>query len=187
MQAVSSLHFKLDVTGGAMAMGQFGVLNAEGDLAKPDRMQLKTQTQFAGGSAELGILSSGGKQYMTNPFTGRWLEIPGGLSAVALFDPATGVPSLIKGAKDIRKLDPETVDGVRCFKVEGSLASDEMVAMLGPQVAGRTLKATAWFGMDDFLMRQLRLEGPLAENEPPAISRLLTLSRFNQPVTIEGP
>lgn len=187
MAAVSGLHFKLDVMNGPMSLGQVGVTGAEGDLVKPDRMQLTTQAVLPGARLDLGVLSIGGKQYMTNPFTRAWMEVPGGLTAVALFDPASGVPSLIRGARDLKKLDVETVEGVRCYVVDGVLDSNEMVAMLGPGVADRTLQARAWFGVDDFLMRRLRLAGPLQAGESPEIVRVLELSRFNQPATINPP
>ena len=44
-----------------------------------------------------------------------------------------------------------------------------------------------WIGKEDFLLRQVRIKGQITEGEEPEIVRILKLSQFNQPVSIELP
>jgi hypothetical protein len=46
---------------------------------------------------------------------------------------------------------------------------------------------TIWVGKQDFRLRRVRLEGPVAENEPASIVRTLEMSKFDEAVTITSP
>jgi hypothetical protein len=47
--------------------------------------------------------------------------------------------------------------------------------------------AEVWVGAEDFLVRQLRLEGPIDAGDTDSTIRTLKFSNFNQPVIIERP
>jgi hypothetical protein len=42
-------------------------------------------------------------------------------------------------------------------------------------------------GEDDHLLRRIEVSGPVAEGEPAAAQRVVEISRFDEPVTIEPP
>ena len=52
---------------------------------------------------------------------------------------------------------------------------------------GETLHMEVWVGRDDYLVRKVRLTGRLVEADTPEIVRVLELSRFDEPVSIEPP
>jgi hypothetical protein len=44
-----------------------------------------------------------------------------------------------------------------------------------------------WIGEEDSLLHRIEVSGPVAEGEPDDVLRVVEISRFDEPVTIEAP
>jgi hypothetical protein len=188
MQAVNSFHFLLDQTGGGtpITMG-IEMTKAEGDIVRPDKMQATISGTAMGMSLEVKLVSSGGTMYMTNPLSGAWEVPPDQFKVFSIFDPATGLAAILKGMTAPGQLGEEQKGGTLCYHLKGSVASDALRPITGSAVAGVTIDVEVWIGEEDFLVRQIRLEGKITESEKDGIVRTLDLSGFNQEVNIQLP
>jgi hypothetical protein len=86
-----------------------------------------------------------------------------------------------------KKLGIETLDGTRVYHLSGAVPAAAIVDMIGGQAVVELVGGELWVGADDFLVRQVRLQGAIAPAEKASVVRVLKLSRFNEPVTIEPP
>jgi lipoprotein LprG len=189
METLSSFHFELDQVGGGtpIAMG-LEMTKAVGDVARPGKLKTTISATIAGMFLEVGIITVGETTYMTNPLTMQWEPLPSEFSAVALFNPDIGIKAIIKGVKNPTKLEDEEVAGIFCYHLKGTLDSSDLRPFVGSAaLEGIPIGTEIWIGKDDFLLRQIKLEGRLTEAEKPGIIRTITLSKFDQPVTIELP
>ena len=185
LDALSSFHFGLDQKGGGtpIAMG-LEMTAASGDIARPDKLKIKV---FAG-FVEVEVITVGEITYMTNPLTGKWEPLPSEFTAVKLFDPDTGLTAIVGGITKTTKIAEEKIAGVLCYHIKGVLDSGELRPIsCGMAIEGVPIDTDVWIGKDDFLLRQIRLEGQVTEGEEPGIVRTLSVSNFDQPVTIELP
>jgi hypothetical protein len=188
MEAVNSFHFILDQVGGGtpIAMG-LEMTNAVGDIVRPDRLKATISGTFSGMFLEVQIITVGEEIYMTNPLTGKWELLPAQFSILKVFDPNTGIAAIMKGMVDLARLDDEEMEGVICYHLSGSIASDKLRPITVTSVEGVAIPIEVWIGEEDFLVRHIKLQGKITEGEVEGIIRTLKLSSFNEEVSIEVP
>lgn len=183
-----SFHFLLEHENGATPI-VLGVMmeRAEGDVLKPDRVQADVIGRLQAVSVRTRVIGVGDRAWITNPFTQTLQTLDQGTMIAQVFDPAVGVRRVVAAIQEPRLTGSETVDGVETLIVEGLVDSGELKAIAPFAQPGQQVRVRAWLGKSDTLPRRLRLEGPLAPDEPANIARRLTLSKFNEQVSIEPP
>ena len=186
--SLHTFHFKLTHEGGGtpIALG-LEMVEAEGDVATPDRMVVTIQARASGLFLEVTAISIGDDTYLTNPFTREYEDLTGVITPGGFFDPAEGIGTIIKRSIDPSLVAEETLGGIAAYRLAGSVRSEDLKAVTGSAVEGHTLKAEIWIGKEDFLVRKLTLDGRITRNEEDGITRTFLLSAFDQPVTIEAP
>ncbi len=188
LKAVTSAHFKLTSTGGMMAIGTgLAARTIEGDVERPDRLKGTAVSTFGKLTVDLGFMIIGSHEYVTNPITKKWEELPSSTTSPNLLDPDHGAPALLKQVTNLKKLADASIDGVDCYHLTGKIAASLIAGLVGAPGTANTLDGDLWIGAKDFLVRQIVLTGPIATNEPPGIQRTLTLSNFNESISIEPP
>ena len=188
LQAVNSFHFVLDQVGGGtpITMG-IEMTGAEGDIVRPNQLQMTITGTTMGMSLEVKLVTVGEQTYMTNPLNGNWEVPPDQFKVLSVFDPDTGIAAIIKGITDSTQLSDETVSGTLCYHLKGTVVSDALQPLTGSSLAGAVISADVWVGEEDFMVRQIKLGGKITEGEKEGIVRTLTLSNFNQEVIITLP
>jgi len=187
MKELKSVHFRLELTDGKMALGPgITVENIEGDAASPGRMRISTKATIMGMVTEIELIGVEGRQYLRNPLTKRWEAAPISLAGSDLFAPE-GAPSIMKSAKNLARLEDEAIDGAESYHVKGTVESGLIAALVGGAPSNAQVQVEMWIGTADFFVRQIKLAGPLLQDDAAKIVRTLKLSKFNEPVTIEPP
>lgn len=185
---VKSVHFRLEIANGSMTLGPGISINTiEGDGVEPGRLRIKTSVTVLNMPVEVELISVDGKQFLRDAFTRRWQVLSTPLAQTNFFDPDIGVANIMKNLQNPAKLPNEVIDGVDAYHLQGTLNPDVLSPIFGGIPADGTVKTELWIGTEDFLVRQIRLEGPILQEDGPSIARTLKLSRFNEPVTIEAP
>lgn len=183
-----SVHFVINSTNGMMSIGTGLVAKTiEGDVVQPDRLKGQATSTFGRITVQIGFVEVGDKQYITNPITKKWQEVPGSQPAPNLLDPNKGAPAALKQATDLKKLGNENVGGIDCYHVTGKISSALIAGLVGLPGTSAALASDIWVGVSDLLPRRISLDGPVTKNEPPNIKRTVDLSNYNEQVTIDPP
>ena len=186
--AVKSFHFRLEHENGLSPMPlDLKLKTAEGDVQVPDRMKAKLEADVAGALLRVEVVGIGKEGWMTNPFSREWQPLPAGTTISAIFDPAAGIQAVAGSLQDVRVAGVEKVGGDNTYLLEGQIDSGVLKAAVPIAEPGLTVNVKVWVGVDDYNIRQVRLEGPFASGEPENIVRILILSNFDEPVSIEPP
>jgi hypothetical protein len=186
--AVKSFHFRLEHENGLSPMPlDLKLKTAEGDVQVPDRMKAKLEADVAGALLRVEVVGIGEEGWMTNPFSHEWQPLPAGTTISAIFDPAAGIQAVAGSLQDVRVVGVEKVGGDNTYLLEGQIDSGVLKAAVPIAEPGLTVNVKVWVGVDDYNIRQVRLEGPFASGEPENIVRILILSNFDEPVSIEPP
>jgi len=188
MDAADSFHFRLEHDGGGTPIaGGLTMNEAEGDMARPDRLKAKIWVEIMGlGDMKVEFITVGSAIYMTNPFTDEWELLPTEFSAVSFFDPDTGVTAILEGMTSLAILEEENVKGLRCYHVVGKTDSQCLNSIALSSVEGVVIDTEVWVDSEDFLLRRIRLGGQITEDEKAGIVRTISLD-FDQNVEIELP
>lgn len=188
MDAANSFHFEIEHDGGGTPIAMGLVMNeAEGDIARPDRLKAKISATMMGLFIEVEVITVGSVIYITNPLTMEWELLPTEFSAVSFFDPDSGVTAILEGMTSLVKLKDEKVEGLVCYHIAGKTASQYLNSIALSSVEGVMIDTEVWVDTEDFLLRRIRLEGQITEEEKPGIVRTISLSHFDQSVEIELP
>lgn len=186
---LESVHFKLDAEGGAFTVGPgLAASSLEGDVLKPDRLHVKGKTNIGGMTLDLNIIAVGDQIYFANPLTRRWEKLSANTGAkVPRVLGSDGVARVLNSASNVRRNEDATIDGVTTYHLAGELDPAALASIFGSSAGSSPVPGEIWIGKDDFLVRQIRLSGPLMENDAANVVRTIHLSRFDEPVLIEAP
>jgi hypothetical protein len=187
LDSTTSFHFKLAHEGGGtpIAMG-LELLEATGDMTKPDKLKTAVSATLSGLLVKVDVITIGSTTYMTNPLTREWEILPESFSAIAIFDPNTGIISILSGI-----IEPTVEEGDNDHKVSYHIKGEIPVESLRPitlnSIEGTTVIVDIWVDPEDFSIDKVRLEGRITETEKSGIIRTLEFSDFDKKVEIEPP
>jgi LppX_LprAFG lipoprotein len=191
VQAFGSLqtfHFSLTHENGTSPIPNgLQLVSADGDVMVPDRMDAKVEAKVGDQTVKVEIIGVGDQGWMTNPFNRQWQPLPSGTTIKDIFDPAQGVKAIVGSLQDAQVVGQEKVGGAQTWHVKGSVQSDVLTVAVPIARPGLTVGIEVWIGVDDSLIRQVYLQGPIAPGEPDNIVRMLALSDFGENVSIEPP
>jgi len=183
-----TFHFRLSHENGSTPLPiglNLDLESAEGDVALPDRVAADLRADAGRIDVSVKAVAIGPDTWLTNPFTRDWQKLDTDLRDFA--DIPGLLPALLPAVKDARVSGEEEVDGVRTYRLTGTVASADLEAVLPFALPNRQVKVEAWVGRDDSLPRRVRLIGPLIADEDEDVVRQLDLSRFDHQVDIRPP
>lgn len=134
---------------------------------------------------DMGIVALPDSSWMTNPFTRAWE--PGTFDVSALFDPATGLPALLRGLIDPQLVGTEDVNGTSAHRIDATVDSGSLAALIPGAAPGTALVVRVWIGEEDPVLHRAEIVGSLAEGDSAEIVRRITLSRFGEDLPVESP
>lgn len=189
-ESLSSAHFALTHHEGRTAMGGLLMMDsAEGDIQFPSTVR----ATFSGAvpafntAIKIDLVQVGPQAAITDPFSGRWRAA----DTAALPFQFTDLDKTFAAA--FRALEFPTValsqpeSGVATYTVTGQVPTAVLAPLLPSVLKGGRTRIDLVVGRDDKLPRVIRIHGPLLAHDMPAVVRLLHLSAFNQPVSVQLP
>ena len=190
--ALKTFHFVLSHEKGATEIVlDLDMKRAEGDVIAPDRLKAKVKAEvirLGGADVEVEIVAVGEDAKVQNPFNKRqWLDIPGKNPIDEIFDPAAGSRAALRAVRSPRIAGEEEIGGAVVWRIEGEIDAGALSDFAKVAEAGYVVKGIVWIGKADGLMRKVRLEGPLGLGDDKEVVRILELSRFDEPISIELP
>ena len=186
VQAPQTFHFLLETQKLGKPAGIW-LTKAEGDVMKPDKMVGKMSVLYSGLPLAADVVVDGKSQYWTDPLNKRWMVMPGDFNVAQLFDPAKGVSDILTNLKSPQSDGSEKVGNADTFRLKGAVPPDALRAISGEVNVKADVPITIWVGQSDFLLRRVRLQGPLIEGEPQEVERVITISDYDKAVKIETP
>lgn len=193
IDTLTSVHFQLSIDGGPAFLDPQKTLNlrqAEGDLLRPDRAKTTARVAIGGFVATVNFINVGDRGFMTDPLTGRWVALPAALvyNPAVLFDGQRGVSGLIKQVEGLKKDGDEKVDVVDSYRLTGQLPNALLTVFTGGVLTGDRVKIDLLVAKEGGAVQRIRLsELAAAPGQKAPMVWTLTLSRHDQPVTIDSP
>ncbi|MEU5043489.1 LppX_LprAFG lipoprotein [Streptomyces griseorubiginosus] len=212
-EEITSFHYRMKGE-----MPEAGQMQAEASMrTKPDLAMSMKMTAAGQGSAEIRLVDKamyiGGNPELAKEMDGKkWMKFDlsalgkdGGLGAAA---PGAGqadqnpasMSSFLNGAKDVKKVGTETIDGVKTTHYAGDVTLAELKASFkdaDKSVREQREKSTEQLeklGLDKFTMdmwvdaqqhaKQFRMQGDATKGK---FDMTFTFLDYNKPVTVEAP
>ena len=193
MAGVQSFHFSVQVSGSPVHLESLInspvplLLNSiEGDVARPDQMKAQITVSTLGIATQIGLIRHAGNTYLSNPLVGGWEQLSAetgtALDPSLLFSPEQGLPSMLPSL-NLQMVGFGEVQGEVAYQLQAKVVEGIDMTGFGGQ---KTAAVDVWVGMQTFLLRRARVTEVAPDAKEPTVW-LLTLSAFDQPVTITPP
>jgi hypothetical protein len=186
-RAVKSFHFTLDQQNIPKTTVGLQLTSAEGDAVLPDRARADVTGNLSGITLATQIVAIGDQVWFKNPLSGAWDSIDVSTTPEALLDPAGGVLGVMSNVVGPTDEGTENVDGVTLHRISGTVAAADVAPLFAVGASDLEVPVLLWVGEDDHLPRRIEVQGPIADGESDNALRVVEISRFDEPVTIERP
>lgn len=192
METVDAFHLELRQIGGTtpIILG-LEMIEAIGDVVKPDKMRGEMDALAFNMPIQFEYVTVGNVTLLTNPLTGKWEPSPTEFDVEAIFDPDTGISAMLRSVTNHSRLEDEKAVGFNCYHIGGNIITDDLhsiIALFAPDyLRDVTLNGEIWVDYENFLLRQIRLEGQVTAEEKLGIIRIITFSEYGKDFAIELP
>jgi hypothetical protein len=186
MAEVQSFAFVMEHENGfTPIVGGLEMERAEGRISEGNRMQADIRARAGGLAIDMGIVALPDSSWMTNPFTRAWE--PGTFDVSALFDPSTGLTALLRGLSDPHLMEVETVNGTSTQRIDATVDSGALTALIPGAATGSPLSVRVWIGVEDPVLHRAEIVGAIGEGESAELLRRITLSSFGDVLPVVSP
>ena len=189
MKALKSFHVTYDVQrpSSAKPLPGLDIVGITGDVAGEGEMKATIDVLQDGVPIKLEFVASGPLQYLQNPTTNKWQSFPAAFSPVGQLNLNAGAIDVLERIANPTYVGKEDVGGTPTYHFKGSVKGEDIAKIVAALSATGTYNGDIWIGVDDHLVRRIRVEGAVAQGEDPKTVRTVELSKFNEPVTITPP
>jgi len=186
-RAAKSFHFNFTQENGTMPMPlSFRLVSAEGDYAAPDRIKAGVKAKAGSANVSVDVIGVGDRTWITNPFTRKWQSLPD-TTVADIADPSAVVGALLNGLKDPKVVGEQDIDGVKTYRVSGTIDSSALRTAFSSVEPGYTNNIDLWLGANDSLPRRARIAGQLYKDDAPNVARQVDLTKFGTAIDIKAP
>lgn len=184
MANLDTFRFRLEHESGSTPLAENLVLiRAEGTILRPDKISIEFGGAVGGFAIKAQLISLGQESYMTNPLTGKWAAVPQEVSPLSFFDPQAGISSIMSQVTDASLVSRND----KTFKLRGTLRADALAPLFGTVLEGSLVSVEAVIDAERLYLLKATLTGVITPSEPEGVVRVIRISEFNEPVSIEAP
>ena len=184
MEGLRSFRFELKhPRGGTALLPGLVVQEAQAEVVRPDRISATFDATFGGFAISASLVTIGDTSFMTNPLTGEWEEAAADVSPLGFFDPGQGIAAMMSSVSGLLLLPGDA--GVH--RVGGEAPAAVLSAVAGTTVPDATVTVELTIDADEFYLVEASIRGAVTPSDDPDVVRLITLSRFDEPISITAP
>lgn len=162
--------------------------NVDGEVESPDSARIVVEVESpAMGFAEIQIVAVGDVAFMKFSADAPWNPLP--LDQVPFNFVGLGVTlsNLLPLVQDAAMTGTESTGSGPAIRVDGTLMSEDLSTLITSADTGHPIDLTLWIGEADQVLRQIRIDGKIFDDDGEGTSRLIILSDYDTPVDIQLP
>ena len=188
LAAMSSVKFEMidEMESGAKFFGAT-LKEVEGEVSNPDSVRLLVDVVTGLGFAKIEIVAIGEESYIKFSRDAPWTPLP--LEQVPFNFVGLGVTlsDLLSVMENATIVGRESIEGTRAVRVDGTLISDELSSLITSVDSGHPIALSLWIEESEHILRRLRIDGQIFDDDAPETVRLINLVGVNAPVDIQLP
>jgi len=188
LSSLRSASFTIEhVEGGIEVFPGVIITRTHGLVRMPDEYQFTIEAEASGTYLEISVVNVSGHTYMTNLFTGQWQEVSTEVVPVKLANLGAKLGDLTKVLRDHQWEGTEMVGSEGFYLISGKIKSDDLVSVVSSSQLGSTLDIKLWISEKHYLLKQIKINGPLLLTDTDAAVHIISLSDINEPAEIPNP
>jgi hypothetical protein len=196
MADLETFHSLIETTSGeTKLMDILTIDSVEGDVRRPYDFLTTVDASLFMGSITLSAIGLDGNISVQDPTStsGDWIDLGGDASTLSMLNPDVLFLQAVGLLHDVKLEGDEDFDGTPAQKVSGTVNLGDSLDFGGDAessaesvVATDPVDVTVWIDAENHILGA-EFVGAVLAVEDPNVTRLITFSAFNEPVTIEKP
>ena len=178
--------FEFDLThevGASAFLPGVSVERATGQLVIPNKLIVEFIGLFGDFPIRVKLIAIDDANYLTNPITGSREVVEATLSPVAFFKPDEGIITVMSSITEAKFQGSQ--DDV--YRIVGRMPASALSALMGATVEDGLVDVDLEIQADSLLLTKVRFAGQVTPSDDPSTVRVVTLSKFDEPLAIEAP
>ena len=185
MEQVSSFRFRLEHKGGdTQLLPGLLIDEAEGAVVNPDRLSVNFGGSAGTFALQASLITIGDSVFMTNPLSGKWEALQVGVGPQGFFDPGRGIGAMLSGVEQPSLVGDPTGPVLR---LRGSVQAEALSSLLGDTLEGVAVDVELDIDAKAYFLLKVRVDGRVTPSDAEEVVRIITVSNFNEPISIEPP
>ena len=189
MKTLTGFHFLYEVHTPESAMSNVGggIAKVEGDINAAGNMEATVQLVASGLLVNVDFVALSDIQYIKYPVVNKWQSMKPEDSPIGELNLSAFSIRILDQITQTSYQGTDKKDGVQCYHVHGLVAGAEVQAIAGSVEPTKLFETDIWVGIDDGLLREVDLIGPMGSKEVDATWRSIALSKLGEAVDIKAP
>ena len=167
MNELAGFEFGLKYDGEPVVMDADGLTtftSANGQFNAPDQVSATVKASAVSMVVEISMVSTEGRQWITNPLTGSWVEVTGqfALEPAKILNGETGLfASIAEGLTEIILVGEEELEeapGLMLNHLEGTMTGDPIHDLSGGMIDPGTLNIGLWIDAETLDVHRVQVE-----------------------------
>jgi hypothetical protein len=189
--SIHSFHFLLDTQnpGSSTAAVPFYPLKAEGDVELPSSVQAELTVSIGGAlDVTTQVIAIDSRGWLLDPTSNKWAANSEVAGLGSIFNAQSGLPALLTQIDSPSTPSDRSIGTTHCWSIHGTLSEARVSSLLGttpPSTA--PLNVSVCVGQSDHQVYLISLTGKLFPGDLAQTERDITLSKFNESITINAP
>jgi len=187
MKQLAGFHFVYELHQPESAKRAEGVQKVEADFNAEGEMQATLQQLVSGSLLNVEVVALADTHYVLLPLGTDWLELSPADSPLTKLNLSEGPTQIMDNITSVSLVGIEKRQGMKTYHLTGNVTKEDIETIVGTVSTADVFVADLWIGVDDSLLYEVDVDGPMTDNEPEGTWRSITLSDLGVAVDIEPP
>jgi len=187
MKQLAGFHFIYELHQPESAKKAEGVQTVEGDINAAGHMQANVTLLAGGVLFDVDFVALPDTHYIRYPLSQKWQAVAPEESPLGDLNLAAFSIQILDRIVDPKYEGREKKGGTKTYHVSGMVAGADVEQIAGSVSTAELFATDIWIGIDDSLLREVDIAGPMTKSEPEGTWRSIALSNLDEAVEIEAP
>lgn len=187
MIALDSFNFQLTHESGHTTLSGALQLTRAGGLVAINGLDIEAEANIGRAFVKVKAVVIGEQTWMTNPLTGVWSEIAAEDSPFSFLDPVKLVADILGDTQQAAYSSDSKSASAGDLIVTGTIRAQSLAALVGSVDLDAVPSVVLTLDLRNKRLKKIVISGPVQPEDESDTIRVITLSEFDEPVSLEPP
>ena len=187
MKQLAGFHFVYQLHQPQSAKKAEGVQKVDADYNSHGELQATVEYLASGSLIDIKIVALVSMHYVLYPLSNKWVQLNPADSPLTKLNLAQGPVKILDNVTSPSFVGVEKRAGQKTYHLTGSVTKADIESIVGTVSTADVFVADLWIGVNDSLLYEVDVAGPMTQDEAPGTFRSIVLSNLGVAVDIKAP
>jgi hypothetical protein len=187
MRQLAGFHFVYELHQPESARKAEGVQKVEADFNAQGEMQATVEYLASGALIDIDVIALVDTHYVRYPLSPNWVPLKPKDSPLTKLNLADAPVQILDKITSASGTGVEKRQGQKTYHITGKVTKAAIESIVGSVSTAEVFDTDLWIGVNDSLLYEVGVRGPMTTEEAPGTWRSIILSKLGVAVNIEAP